>query len=334
MKLRRMPHLHRGRFFNYPGEKKEPFFWRSVYMYLAGWAERRASQKELADWHAAADPEIVVSGLRPALAKKDGKITWVGHATFLLTLPGISILTDPLFDHPTVFFQRFQKPGLGLCELPNVDVVVISHNHRDHMEKGTLCYLAKQFPRCVFYVPLGDKQRLESWGIERVIEANWWDGFSLPSLEPEAVKLTFLPAQHWTQRGLFDYNKSLWGSWMIEHAHSSVYFAGDTAYGTHFKEIAREIVSPDISLLPIGPDEPSQWLSANHMNAEEAGRAAEDLGTRVVVPMHWGTLGFGKERMLSPLKRIQTWWVREKMDKRNKKLHPLSVGGALIIRNS
>jgi L-ascorbate metabolism protein UlaG (beta-lactamase superfamily) len=295
-----MPHVENGRFFNYPGETKESVVLRSVAMYCWGWRARNSRKHELAAWHVD-QCEALAIGSYPN--REEFRTTWIGHSTFLLEFSTINILTDPVFGDITLFFKRLQKPGLTLEALPKIDVVVISHNHRDHMDKFSLQAIARFFPNCVFYVPKGDRHWLNSWGIERVYEMNWYDCQAVMK-----GRVTFLPAVHWSQRSLFDFNRSLWGSWMIEVDGYSIYFAGDTAYGDHFAAIGREYTAIDYALMPIGPCEPKVWMQKSHISAEDAGKAFLELGAQAFIPMHWGTFTFGLDNPLLPIERIISWW--------------------------
>jgi len=323
MQHRILPHKHKNRFFNHQDELQEKVLLNSVLMYCKGWGMRNSGIQELHAWHHHTSPFSRVQE-----AEERPRLTWIGHATFLIQSPHYTIITDPVFDDLTLLFQRIQKPGLGLHDLPHIDAVLISHNHRDHMEKKTLQHLAKKFPACTFFVPDGDRRWLHSWGIERVVEASWWNEHTIPVVDgADAVRLIFLPAYHWSQRGLFDYNKSLWGSWMIEYGDVRIYFAGDTAYSKHFQAIACEFKGIDYALMPIGPCEPHLWMQRSHVNAEEAGQAFLDLGAQVFVPMHWGTFKFGTDRPLGPIERLEAWWHSQiTANQASQSLLPIKIG--------
>jgi len=322
-----MPHFRDGRFSNHPDEKRESIFLRSLFMYCAGWRVRNSGLLELAQWH---EPvKEVAESLQAARAQPS--VTWIGHASFLVQLPGYNILTDPVFKDLTLLFQRIQQPGISREDLPRIDAVIISHNHRDHMEQETLQYLAKKFPECQFFVPKGDLVWLRKWGIDRGVELSWWEESMLQRPGAEAgVRLVFLPAYHWSQRGVFDMNRSLWGSWMIEHGATRIYFAGDTAYSGHFQSVAKEFSDITCTLMPIGPCEPNHWMKKSHINAEEAGRAFLELGAQSMIPMHWGTYKFGMDNPMLPMQRLQAWWEREGTNS-DRTLIPLKIGGSKIL---
>lgn len=306
---KRQPHREHDRFYNYPGEVVSHVFWRSVYMYLTSYAQRAAAARLMKEHHV------------PYTFQVADHITWIGHASFLISIAGYTILTDPVFGDLTFLLQRFSKPGIAFEKLPNIDIVLLSHNHRDHMDSATLKALFAK-TSCHFYVPWGDKawfdRQFGPQASNRVTECMWWQ-----EVMHEDLKLTFLPARHWSQRGLFDRNKSLWGSWMI---HDTLYFAGDTAYTDHFKEIAACFPAIEVALLPIGPCEPRAWMAATHMNAEDAGKAFLDLKARIFIPMHWGTYGFGIDDLMLPIVRLKSWWKEQNIETPERILSILACG--------
>jgi N-acyl-phosphatidylethanolamine-hydrolysing phospholipase D len=137
-----------------------------------------------------------------------------------------------------------------------------------------------------------------------VVEHTWWQKYTMLN---QSITCTFLPASHWSQRGFFDKNKSLWGGWMIMSKDYCIYFAGDTAYDDHFVNIAQQFTDIDIALLPIGPCEPRKWIQHSHMNALEAGQAFIDLKARHFIPMHWGTFYFGVDAFDAPMQQLKQW---------------------------
>ncbi len=236
---------------------------------------------------------------------QDLNVTWIGHSTFLIQVDGKNILTDPIFGSATFLFPRILAPGLALTQLPLIDYILISHNHLDHMHYRSIMWIKKNSPNLKLLVPRGDSRYLLKWGFrpEQIIEGFWWESYNLDSF-----KFTFLPAYHWSQRSLFDKNKSLWGSWMIETKQYKLYFAGDTAYSGHFNTIANEFPTIDIAFMPIAPCEPRKYLHTSHINAAEAGQAFQDLGAKIMIPMHWGTFHFGSDLFDTPIRQIKKWW--------------------------
>ncbi len=259
-------------------------------------------------------------------------ITWIGHATFLIQYPNCTILVDPVFENLTPFLPRLYPVGLTREQLPSIDLVLITHNHRDHLEERTIRWLAQTHPEAQFLVPDGDERWCKAWGAKNVVSFVWWQNYAFRRArdnEGTPTTITFLPARHWSQRSLFDYNRSLWGSWMIEREGCILYCAGDTAYGTHFTEIAHNFSAIDYVLMPIGPCEPRAWMRESHISAEEAGQAVHELGARITIPMHWGTFGFGIDRPLAPLERVQSWWERNGAPQQA--LLPLAIGRSIQL---
>lgn len=311
-----VPFINNGRFYNYPGEKRPASILPSIFMMIQSYLKRPAEEINVADF---------VDANSPISRSRDLSITWIGHSTFLIQVAGFNILTDPIFFDIAPFFNRILPVGIALDSLPPIDFVIISHNHRDHMDEKTLLTL-KNNEKTVFLVPFNDKKWFTKRGFNKVIECMWWDSHSFKDLQLgfADIRFTFLPAFHWSQRGLFDYNKSLWGSWMITCNDKNYYFAGDTAYSTHFKDIAKSFNSIDIALMPIGPCEPHELMKYSHVSAEQAGKAYLDLGAKHFVPMHWGTYYFGSDRFNAPLDRIKAWWKLHNIDV--ELFHALKIG--------
>lgn len=312
------PYIKDGRFYNYPNEIPEGFLFRSLYIYLKSFVNRLLYHPQVADWRMV--PRIEQRSIAPV-------ITWIGHSTFLIQIAGLNILTDPIFGDATSLFPRILKPGLELAQLPPIDYVIISHNHLDHMDAPALFVLKEHHSQCTYLVPLGDKKWFDERGFTNVYEYTWWQDDSFAVNQFGKIKFTFLPAFHWSQRGLFDKNRSLWGSWMIEVAGKRIYFAGDTAYAHHFKAIGQEFDRIDCAIMPIGPCEPHKWMKLSHVGASEAYQGFLDLGAVHFIPMHWGTFYFGTDTFDTSLKELESVWSQSKDDQQlQKKLHIMRVG--------
>lgn len=293
---RYIPARKDGRFECQVHEVKEGFFFNTASLLIKSFLSRlNTGNKEIIDWY---QPEV------PAERSQDLKITWIGHSTILIQVAGINILTDPIFGNSSVLYPRIIKPGIPLNQLPPIDLVLISHNHMDHMEGSSLRALARHTD-IQFFVPHGDKAWFEKRKIAGATECLWWESHNL---RKAPISCTFLPAIHWTQRFLFDRNRSLWGSWMIQCRDICIYFAGDTAYGAHFKTIANEFPSIDVAILPIGPCEPRQTMKHAHIDTQEALQAFAILQAKHFIPIHWGTFHFGNESSYLPIKRLQQEW--------------------------
>jgi len=249
------------------------------------------------------------------------RITWIGHATFLIQIGTFNILTDPIFYAPAMH-KRQVPPGILLDNLPPIHVILISHNHRDHMDMPSLHYLYKKYKPLIL-VPHNDKQLLCNNGFQSTREKKWWEQETVTqqnSSYNHVITFTFLPAYHWSGRGITDIRKSLWGSWMITYNTTNIYFAGDTAYANYFKEIAQAFPSIDIALMPIGPCNPHEYSKYTHVNAQESIQAFLDLNARCFIPMHWGTFHFGPDQFLDPINQLKTTWSKKEVTLENKQL--------------
>ena len=230
---------------------------------------------------------------------------WIGHATYLINNGDINILTDPIFSKrasPIGFAgpKRMIPPAMTLNDLPKIDAVVVSHNHYDHLDIWSLKKLFKLNSETIFMVPAGDKKRLVKAGIRNIIEMNWWDIFRVSNTE-----FHFTPVQHWSKRGLFDRNKSLWGGWFIKSNDLALYHAGDTGYSSDFKTTYERLGAPDYSFIPIGAYDPRWFMQDSHVNPEEAVQIALDLKTPHSFGMHWGTFTLTDEPVLEPPARLK-----------------------------
>ena len=217
------------------------------------------------------------------------RVTFVNHATVLLQTEGKNILTDPIWSErasPVSWAgpRRRRPPGLRFEDLPAIDVVLISHNHYDHLDLPTLERLARVH-QPTFLVGLGNGPLLTSLGIGPVTEMDWWED-SRPAGGPT---VTCVPAKHFSSRGLRDRNRTLWCGYVIQGAAGPVYFAGDTGFGLHFEHIAERFGPPRLAVLPIGAYLPLWFMSPVHLSPEEAVRAHRVLGARTSLAIHFGT---------------------------------------------
>ena len=246
--------------------------------------------------------------------------TWLGHSTFLIQVGGKNILTDPIFGSVSGVISRILPHQIATKDMPTIDYIILSHNHPDHMDPSSLLDIKRHNPTVKVLTPIGDKAWFDARGFVDACEYMWWDEF-----EQDGLKFTFLPAKHWSQRTLFDKNKSLWGSWMIEHDGFKVYFAGDTAWSKHFKVIGHIFKSIDVAIMPIGPNEPEHERE-HHVTSEEAGNGFLHLNARWFVPMHWGTFRLGMDKFKEPVYRIRAWWEVNKLQCAGKVLKVAKVG--------
>ena len=245
--------------------------------------------------------EIEISNEYNRILKKPmGYASWIGHSSFIINNYDLNIITDPIFSNrasPLSFLgpKRLIKPAIGYKNLPKVDVVVISHNHYDHLDLDSIKKLNIIYPDIIFLVPLKLKNWFLNKGIKNVFEFAWWQSITIRN-----TTFTFVPVQHWSRRGLFDKNKSLWGGWWIENSNIKLVHLGDTGYSKDFVEIKKKLGNPDIAFIPIGAYSPRRIMKKSHMNPEEALNAAFDLGAKKSVGMHWGTFILTTEPIKEP----------------------------------
>ena len=242
-------------------------------------------------------PLLQNDGTRLRANRSRPSITFIGQSTLLLQLAGTNVLTDPNYASSIWTRKRITPPGISFDKLPAPDIILISHNHYDHLHAATVRRLGTK-PR--YLVPLGLKGWFKARGIVQVRELDWWQSAGLGKL-----KITFVPAQHFSRRGLLDTNRSLWGGWVIEGGGLSVYFAGDSGYFKGFKLIGRRFPALDVALLPIGAYDPPWFMRPMHLDPEEALQAFRDLGAKYFVPIHWGTFKLSDEALDEPLLRLQ-----------------------------
>ncbi|MEH7236958.1 MBL fold metallo-hydrolase [Bacillus sp. JJ1562] len=245
--------------------------------------------------------------------------TWIGHSTFLLQLDGLNILTDPVWAKRMGFQKRLTEPGIPLEDLPEIDVVVVSHGHYDHLDFPTLKNL-KGNPS--YFVPIGLKSLFRKKGYQNVSEMSWWE-----SLEYEGIKIHFVPAQHWTRRSLNDMNTSHWGGWILQTTSETFYFVGDTGFFSGFKEIAARFMI-DVVFMPIGAYEPEWFMADSHISPEDSVKAFIELGAKLFVPMHYGAYRLADDTGPEALERLLREWEKRQLSKEQLKV--LSIGETVI----
>ncbi len=229
-------------------------------------------------------------------------ITWIGHATFLIQMDGVNILTDPHFSErasPVSWAgpKRYTSPGLSLEDLPVIDFVIISHNHYDHLDLESIQKIQTkqgQNPP-MFYVPLGLKSWFKDIGIGNVKELDWWGQDTLKNISLHSV-----PIQHYSNRTPWNRNETLWTGWVMESGQGTIFFVGDTGYSKDFKDIGKRFGPIDLSLLPIGAYEPRRFMESIHVNPEEAVKIHQDVQSKHSIGMHWGTFSLTTEDMDEP----------------------------------
>jgi L-ascorbate metabolism protein UlaG (beta-lactamase superfamily) len=230
-------------------------------------------------------------------------LTWIGHATLLIQLDGVNILTDPQWSpraSPVAFGgpRRVTPPGLAFEALPLIHVVVISHDHYDHLDVATVTRLW-QAHRPRFLAPLGIKAWLADLGVTDVEELDWWQERLV-----RGVRFTCVPARHFSGRGFWDRNRRLWSGWVVAGRERRLFFAGDTAYDEVFKEIGRRLGPFDLAAIPIGAYLPPHIMRWSHTTPEEALQVLADVQGRALVPIHWGTFDLADEPIAEPPERL------------------------------
>jgi L-ascorbate metabolism protein UlaG (beta-lactamase superfamily) len=227
-------------------------------------------------------------------------VTFIGHSTFLIRWAGLTILTDPVFSErcsPVSWAgpKRARPPGRAFADLPKIDLLLVSHNHYDHMDLPSLRAIRKRDNPAVV-TPLGNAHHLAKAGLGRVTERDWWQ-----SAEPApGIRVTATPARHFASRTLWDRGQCLWSGFMLEAAGQRLFFAGDSGAGRHWAEIGQRLGAPDLALIPIGAYEPRSIMASVHMNPEEAVAAHRALGARQSIGMHFGTFQLTDEPIDAP----------------------------------
>jgi L-ascorbate metabolism protein UlaG (beta-lactamase superfamily) len=237
---------------------------------------------------------------RPPAPFEAARVTWLGHASFLVQLDGVSLLVDPALE-PSIFggIDRNVPPGLAISELPPIDAQLVSHGHYDHLDLPTLRKV-----NAPVVAGLGLERFFRDRGLPAT-ELGWWQ-----TTKVGGVSITFVPAHHWSRRGAFDVNATLWGGFVIEGTSATVYHSGDTAYFAGFGEIAARFPRIDVALLPVGAYDPGWFMLKQHMDPEQALQAFDDLGARTFIAMHWGTFKLSDEPLDEPPRRVEAERVR------------------------
>jgi L-ascorbate metabolism protein UlaG (beta-lactamase superfamily) len=282
-------HFDGRRFFNPNGANGQPF-----------WKVPRLLLTPRTRWPS----QVTVEPRRPPQpGPNEVVVTFVGHATFLIQAAASNVLIDPQFSRrasPISFGgpRRVRAPGVRFDDLPPISLVLLSHNHYDHCDLGTLQLLERRFHPPVV-TPLGNGRVLRSAGIGQVEELDWWETASAAPLP-----VTVTPAQHFSARGPFDRNRALWGGFLLEAAGHRILHAGDSGYGPHYREIAARLGPIDLALLPIGAYEPRWFMKDIHMNPAEAVQAHLDLAARQSIGMHFGTFQLTPEGIDEPVREL------------------------------
>jgi L-ascorbate metabolism protein UlaG (beta-lactamase superfamily) len=239
-------------------------------------------------------------GQPPPARVADGRlrVTLVNHSTLLVQMDNVNILTDPMWSKrsvPMVGKRRRRPPGIRFEDLPPIDVVLVSHDHHDHMDLPTLRRLLRK-GHPVIDVGLGNAAFLARKGVPGGHDLDWWQSAEIAP----GITVTAVPARHMSGRGLFDHDRTLWCGFVVVGPSGSVYFAGDTGWGSHFGQIGKRFPGLRLALLPIGGFKPVWYMREQHLGPEDAVRARRELGAATMVPIHFGTFPDGEEAETEP----------------------------------
>ncbi len=234
----------------------------------------------------------------------EATLTFIGHSTFLIRLPGLNVITDPVFAQrcsPVGFAgpKRVRAPGMMIAALPRIDVILLSHNHYDHMDLVSLRAIRARWPEAAIVTMLGNAAYLAKRGLPGAVEIDWWE-----RVKVKGAEVVGAPARHFAARSLTDRNRTLWGSFMLSLGGRRIYFGGDSGYMRFYKEIGARLGPADLALLPIGAYEPRWFMGPVHMNPADAVQAFLDLGAKRAVGMHFGTFQLTAEAIDAPVREL------------------------------
>ena len=256
---------------------------------------------------------------------KDDIIVWLGHASFYVRINGVRIMIDPVFGDILTVKRKTSMP-VDPRLFTDIDYVLLSHDHRDHMDKQSLKLLAKQNPDVAYKAGLGSEQLIYDFtSSQRIETAGWYQQFS-NGLKP--VNITFVPSRHWARRGIFDTNKRLWGGFVIESNGKRILFSGDSGYDSHFRQLGELFGAFNYAIIGIGAYQPSWFMSPMHMSPGEASKAFQELNAKCFIPMHYGTFDLSDEPLGLPLRDLHQAAMESRI---TNKLAALTIGKPLRI---
>ncbi len=257
------------------------------------------------------------------ISSKKDMIVWLGHASFFIRLNGVTILTDPSY-FKIPFIKRLIEMPCEPSDITDVDYLIVSHNHRDHLDEHSIKEIFKANPGAKALIPLKMDKQIKKY-TNNIEEAGWYQQFNTS----DKVRIYLMPAHHWCRRGLFDHNKELWGSFIIQSDGTTIYFAGDTKFDTHFEEISKLFPKIDYALVPIGAYKPKFIMEKAHMSPWEAVDAVNILKPTVFIPMHYATYDLSDEPIGEPVRVLDSL---KKEQKFSSELKFLKAGEQLLIK--
>ena len=229
--------------------------------------------------------------------KGKDELIWLGHASYLMHLNGVTLLTDPVWLDNWVLKRNSALPIIPE-QIRDVDYILISHDHRDHCDEATLKLLGELLPEATILTGLNMSSLVQPWlPKNKIQEAGWFQSYDLS----QSLRITYLPSRHWSRRGLLDTNQRLWGGYYIETGDKSIYFMGDSGYGPHFKLISDTMGSPEYAIMGVGAFKPEWFMHAAHTSPMDAAKAFQEMGGQKFIPMHFGTFDLSDEPLLEPL---------------------------------
>ncbi len=308
-------HVPGGGFRN-PWPDSEPRGWGDVLR----WTRERRKQTRVANPPRGSFASTTPAVVYPRAGATEFTATWIGHSTTLLQMGGLNVLTDPVFSQRAFPVQwmgprRVMDPALDLEALPPLDVVLLSHNHYDHLDRPAVKRIARAHPSASWVVPLELGRYVRGWGVRDIVELDWWQ-----HAEVKGLRVTGTPARHFSARWLGDRCNTLWCGYAIEIGGVRAYFAGDTAYHPQFGEIASRCGPFEFVMMPIGAYDPRWFMHVMHTDPEEAVQAYVDLTASGVTPLplmlavHWGTFRLTDEPMDEPPRRTIAAWRHHGLD--------------------
>lgn len=266
--------------------------------------------------------------VKPDFTQHNDAVWWLGHSTVLIKLSGKTIITDPIFSErasPVQFAgpKRLTPPPCDISDLPQIDAIIISHNHYDHLDYHSVKGIIANNPHVTIFVPLGLKRKIEQWGAPSVIELDWFETFRM-----EALHFTAMPAKHWSSRGIKDTNQSLWCSWVVESDNNTICFLGDTGYESFFKEFPNRFTI-DMALIPIGAYAPRWFMANQHVDPEQAVQIFDDIKCKRALAIHWGVFELADDSLDEPPELLHLALAKKEISP--DRFVDIKIGGSLLL---